>query len=62
MAQAAIVVPDGREEMVLRPKITYTVPNTVWVMDAESHQLLDLQEITVGQATKVILIPKIAGG
>jgi len=62
MEQVAIVVPDSRMEEILKPRIVYTVPDTVWVADAETMQLLDLPEITVQEATKVILIPKMAGG
>lgn len=62
MEQQTIVVPDGRLETILEPEIAYTVPETVWVIDAESKQLLNLQEITVKEALKVILIPKVRGG
>lgn len=62
MQTQTIAVPHGKVEEVLQPEIVYQVPDTVWVIDAETHQLLNTQEITVEQAMKVILIPKIAGG
>ena len=62
METQTIVVPEGKTDMVLKPEIVYQVPADVWVMEAATHELLNQSEVTVQEAMKVILIPKIAGG
>jgi len=62
MERQELVTPESKIEQILKPQITYTVPDTVWVIDAETKELLNLQEICLAEATKVILVPKVAGG
>jgi hypothetical protein len=64
MKQELVQLPEviGKEETILKPELVYQVPASVWVIDAQTRQILDLTEITVEQAMKVLLIPKIAGG
>ena len=62
METQTIVVPEAKSDMILRPEIVYQVPDTVWVMEATTHELLNQSEVTVQEAMRVILIPKIAGG
>ena len=62
METELIVVPEGKTEQVLQPKITYIVPPDVWVLDAETKKVLNVSELSVAQAMRVILVPKIAGG
>ena len=52
----------GMQDLILEPELVYTVPDTVWVIDADTKEMLDVKEITVATAARVLLIPKIAGG
>ena len=40
----------------------YVVPSNVFVLDAKTKKLLNVDRVTSSMADEVILIPKIAGG
>ena len=64
MMQTEVIleVPEGRQTLIPKKDIVYKVPMEVMVYDAGSMELLNVQEITLELAPKVILIPKVAGG
>ena len=62
METETIVVPEEKTETILQPEIVYHVPAEVMVLDAQTFEVMDIKEITVAEATKVILVPAVAGG
>ena len=40
----------GMQDLILEPELVYKVPDTVWVIDADSKEMLDVKEITVATA------------
>ena len=64
MKQELVQLPEviSKEDLTLQPGLVYQVPDSIWVMDSETKELLDVAEITVAEAARVLLIPKVAGG
>ena len=64
MTLQVVVLPDvtGKEELLLKPNLTYQVPSSVWVVDAQTMEMLVVTEVTIAMAPRILLIPKVAGG